>query len=312
MRDSFPRFSSSQPSSEHNLLARIRANFREAFRPMRWNVSSANGAPIHLLEAKHSPVARRAQSMSFVTHAVVIAAIAFMALRPGHAVLAPDGTTQVFGDLQYPHRFLDHLSAGDPSLGHGKGGGHDLLPTRSGSPPPPSPIQLVRPSIPPERDYSLPVPPTILDPNAQSPTITVTRLGIPGGADNNSSGRGPSDTVGERDGNSVGIGDQDGVGVRNDVGPYRVAAILPTCLYCPTPAYTDEARETKLQGMVTVLALVNAEGRATDIRITKGLGAGLDERAVDAVRGWRFTPARDAARHPVSTWITIEVVFRLF
>jgi len=39
---------------------------------------------------------------------------------------------------------------------------------------------------------------------------------------------------------------------------------------------------------------------------------GLDERARDAVRVWRFTPGRDAPRHPVATWITIEVIFRLF
>jgi len=312
VRDSFLHSSSSKPSSEERLLARIRANFREALRPARWPMSSANGAPIHLLEAPRSPRSGQAQGMSFLTHAAVIAALAFLALRPGNPILTTDGAT-VFRDYpKYPHHFLERLANGTPSLDRGKGGGHDLLPARAGSPPPPSPIQLVRPSIPPERDYSLPVPPTILDRSAQSPPITVSRLGIPGGADNNSSGRGPENTIGERDGNTVGIGDRDGIGVSNDSRPYRVAATQPTCLYCPTPGYTEEARETKLQGMVTVLVLVGTDGHATNIRITKGLGAGLDERAVEAVRGWRFTPGRDAARHPVATWITIEVLFRLF
>ena len=38
----------------------------------------------------------------------------------------------------------------------------------------------------------------------------------------------------------------------------------------------------------------------------------LDENAVRAVRGWQFIPAKDAARRPVATWITIATVFRLF
>ena len=311
MRDFFASSFSSLQGSSDNLISRIRANFRGAFRPVHWRATSASGAPLHLLDVAVSPRAGKAQGVSFLTHAGVITLLAILALRPGHPPLAPDGTP-IFSNPPYPYRFLDHLAAGTPTLDRGKGGGHDLLPTRSGSPPPPSPIQLVRPSIPPERDYSLPVPPTIFDPNTQPPIIVVTRLGIPGGANNNSPGRGLANTIGERDGNTVGIGDRDGIGVSDDPSPYRVAATQPTCLYCPTPGYTEEARETKLQGMVTVLVLVSADGRAASIRITKGLGAGLNERAVEAVRGWRFTPAHDAARHPVATWITIEVLFRLF
>ena len=42
------------------------------------------------------------------------------------------------------------------------------------------------------------------------------------------------------------------------------------------------------------------------------VGYGLEERAVETVRGWKFTPARDAARRPIAVWVTIEAVFRLF
>ena len=110
----------------------------------------------------------------------------------------------------------------------------------------------------------------------------------------------------------MGDGPTDGPGGESIGRKYSPGMTLPTCLYCPTPGYTDEARESKLQGMMTLAVLVGADGRATDIRVARGLGMGLDERARDAVRAWRFTPARDAARHPVATWITIEVVFRLF
>jgi TonB family protein len=67
-----------------------------------------------------------------------------------------------------------------------------------------------------------------------------------------------------------------------------------------------------MQGTVTLRVLVGADGRAEQIRVARGVGYGLDERAVETVRGWKFAPARDAARRAVPVWITIETVFRLF
>jgi protein TonB len=63
---------------------------------------------------------------------------------------------------------------------------------------------------------------------------------------------------------------------------------------------------------VTLQVLVGADGRAAQIRIVQGIGMGLDERAEQAIRGWKFVPAQDAARHPVAHWVTVEAVFRLF
>jgi len=80
----------------------------------------------------------------------------------------------------------------------------------------------------------------------------------------------------------------------------------------PLPLYTDEARKVKVQGTVTLRVLVGTNGRAAQIHVARGVGYGLDERAVETVRSWKFTPARDAARRVVPVWITIESVFRLF
>jgi TonB family protein len=48
------------------------------------------------------------------------------------------------------------------------------------------------------------------------------------------------------------------------------------------------------------------------VQVTRGIGLGLDENAVRAVRGWQFVPAKDAEGRAAATWITIETVFRLF
>jgi len=82
-----------------------------------------------------------------------------------------------------------------------------------------------------------------------------------------------------------------------------------TCLHVVIFAVVIYA---KLQGLVTMRVLVGADGRVRDVQVTRGIGLGLDENAVHAVRGWQFLPAKDAEGHPAATWITIETVFRLF
>ena len=129
---------------------------------------------------------------------------------------------------------------------------------------------------------------------------------------NNSNGRNGKDSIGDGPGHTTGIGDEDGTGVSNQPGGYVPGAYPVKCLYCPDPEYTDEARHTKTQGSVTLLVLVSADGRAGRIRIVKGLGLGLDERAIEKVRTWRFEPARDASKKAIAQWATVEVTYRLF
>ena len=63
---------------------------------------------------------------------------------------------------------------------------------------------------------------------------------------------------------------------------------------------------------MTLRVLVGTDGRASQIRIVQGIGLGLDERAEQAIRGWKFVPAHDAAPRSVPAWVTVEAVFRLF
>ena len=116
-------------------------------------------------------------------------------------------------------------------------------------------------------------------------------------------GTGLNDSIGTTPGDHTGIG---GPG-----GDYPPGVTLPTCVYCPEPQYTDEARQAKVQGRVVLRVLVGADGRGSQIQLMSGIGMGLEDRAVESVRAWKFTPARDGARRAVPTWVTIEVVFRL-
>jgi TonB family protein len=86
----------------------------------------------------------------------------------------------------------------------------------------------------------------------------------------------------------------------------------PACLYCPEPAYTDEARSAKFEGVVVLQAIIQIDGHAGNIKLVKGSGrADLDSKAIEAVRKWRFKPAVNANGIPVATIVPVEVNFRI-
>jgi len=84
----------------------------------------------------------------------------------------------------------------------------------------------------------------------------------------------------------------------------------PELLYKNEPEYSEPARKVKQQGTVILAVDVGIDGQPHNIRIVRGLGLGLDEKAIDAVTSWRFRPALSNGR-PVAAPITIEVNFRL-
>lgn len=85
----------------------------------------------------------------------------------------------------------------------------------------------------------------------------------------------------------------------------------PKVLYDPDPEYSEEARKVKYHGTVVRWLVVSPEGKPQQIRVQRSLGMGLDEKAIDAVRQWRFEPARKDGQ-PVPAMINLEVNFRLF
>jgi TonB family protein len=85
----------------------------------------------------------------------------------------------------------------------------------------------------------------------------------------------------------------------------------PRAIYDPEPQYSEEARKAKFQGAVVLAIIVGADGRAHDIKIARSLGMGLDEKAIEAVKQWKFLPAMKDGQ-PVSVLVNVEVDFRVF
>ncbi len=173
-------------------------------------------------------------------------------------------------------------------------------------------MALLPPHLPDGRPHALVVPVAIADADAPEISRPVNDAGLPWMKDRNNLEGAGEHGIGVGHDRGLGDGLGDGSGVGNDAGPYALVATQVVCKYCPDPLYSDEARKAKLQGLVTMRVLVGADGRVRNVQVTRGLGLGLDENAIQAARNWQFMPPRDAARRPVATWITIETVFRLF
>lgn len=175
--------------------------------------------------------------------------------------------------------------------------------------------QYVPPTATPISDPKLALAPSVLS-DALAPDILASSYGDPlSRLSNPSSGPGLRGGVGE--GIEGGVGGAsgprsgpggDGAGLK----PYRPggAVSAPTLLSKVEPEYSDEARQAKHQGRVLLDVVVGVDGRATDIQVRGRLGMGLDERAVEAVRQWRFKPGtKDGKAVPVMA--SVEVSFRL-
>jgi protein TonB len=121
-------------------------------------------------------------------------------------------------------------------------------------------------------------------------------------------GSGQGTGLGEGKGSGIGEGEGGGLGG----GPYRPGSGVepPRLLREVRADYTDEARRANITGEVVLEIVVRRDGTVGDVRILQRLGAGLDQRAIAAVRQWRFAPAR-LKGSPVDVIVEVAVEFKL-
>ncbi len=156
-------------------------------------------------------------------------------------------------------------------------------------------------------------------PDVQLRQVDMTEIGDPlgkigprsnGPGSNGGIGSGSNGGDGPGDGGGAGPGKNGGESV--DGGVFRVGdgVTPPHLLLKVEPEYSEEARKAKYQGTVVLRVEVDASGRATNIRVQHSLGLGLDEKAMEAVRKWKFSPGKKDGK-PVTVAALVEVNFRL-
>jgi TonB family protein len=229
---------------------------------------------------------------------------------------------------------LVFLVAAGPG-GGGGGGGH-----KEPAPPPPAErkgVQALRSPIPVRRPPRVEPPPVVRRepppvkaeplPPIVAPVVTVAadardRAGIPPFAkpappqETDSHGPGAAGGVGTGQGPGVGEGGGAGIGPGTGGGtgggPYRPGSGItaPAIVREVKPDYTEEGRRRNLEGDVVLEIVVRSDGTVGSVKLVQGLGAGLDQRATDAVRQWRFSPARRYGT-PVDVIVEVAMEFKL-
>jgi TonB family protein len=178
--------------------------------------------------------------------------------------------------------------------------------------PPPKPVPEPPPTL-----TSEPMP-IVSAPIVQAPAEDRDRAGLlqQARAEDQSRGPGVGGGVGSGTGTGIGAGDGAGVGPGSGGGtgggPFRPGSGIepPRLLREVRADYTDEARRRAIEGEVVLEIIVRHDGSVGDVKIVKRLGAGLDDRAVQAVRQWRFAPARRLGS-PVDVIVEVAVEFKL-
>jgi TonB family protein len=203
--------------------------------------------------------------------------------------------------------------------GGGGGGDRSPLPASRGKLPKFAPQQFTPPQqVIANPNAKLTMDPTLIGPpDLKLPNIDANQWGDPlakigppsnGPGSGGGIGSGSGGGIGSGKGGGLGPGEGGGVGG----GVYRVGGgvTAPTLLSKIEPEYSEEARKAKYQGTVTLYIQVDPTGKAINMRVLHSLGLGLDEKAMEAVKKWKFRPGTKDGK-PVTVEAQIEVNFRL-
>ena len=265
-----------------------------------------------LHRVKRDPTSK---AISFAFHVVVITLALLLAAKARTIVTQQPTTikTPLEFNVTIPPITLPVAKA----MGGGGGGGaHEVVEASKGHLPTFEKIQLMPPQIMQVDRKKLAVEPTeqfnITEnrslPNlgvAQSPRILLV-----------SQGRGSGSGFGQGSGGGIGAGSGSGVGSGsgggNGGGLMSVGGGVsaPQVFHFVEPEFTDDARRANYQGSVSIKLIVDSQGNPQDVRLASHLGMGLEEKAIEAVKQYKFKPAMYQG-HAVSVQIVIDVDFHL-
>jgi protein TonB len=279
---------------EEGIFVSLWSNVRDVFFPVKLPPLVLESTPIPVIDRMATKQDPRATTAAFAIYALVILLL----------ILGADTIHQIAvqKDMQATQVVMPPSPAPDMGKMGGGGGQKGLTAVTKGKMPKIADLQkpilsMPDPTVEVQKDMKMSDNnmPNFGDPN--SPLL------------GHSMGRGSGTGMGNGTGSGIGSGSGGGMGGgARQVGG---AVIGPKVIYQPEPEFSEEARKAKFQGVVTVSIIVDAQGRPQNVHVTRGVGMGLDEKAMEAVRQYRFKPGTENGK-PVATYLNVEVNFEIF
>ncbi len=263
---------------------------------------------------------REGAGVSMVTHVIVALLLIFIVTR------AP-GVQTATRPQDHQNYDLIFLQMKGPGGGGGGGGNNNPAPPKKAElpgkekltvpvtkPPERKPVEKPKETPPPTQEVNIPVQQVtsgidkiagVLPSMTTVPDLSSMGMGTgPGAGGGNGSGVGP--------GSGSGLGPGSGGGTGGGVYDVGNGVTEPKLIREVKPQYTADAMRAKVQGEVELEAVVNPDGSVDRIRVTRSLDRtfGLDQKAIEAVRQWRFVPGMLKGQ-PVPVRVSVVLDFTL-
>ncbi len=261
--------------------------------------------PVYRADPMATKMSKSSIASSFVIYGLLILFFSFLVAH--HVQMAAPKQTQLISlDVPPPPPVAPKAE----KIGGG-GGQKGPAPVTQGHLPKLAQTQIVPPMAPPLQKAKLEIEPTVVvQPDLKMANNTLPDMGAPNSnLKGFSMGNGNGSGIGSGNGNGIGPGS----GGNTGGGPMHIGGSVrpPSVLYSVEPEFSEEARKAKFSGNVQVYLWVDEQGMPSHVRVVRGVGMGLDEKAVEAVRQYKFKPALQNGK-PVKVDLYIDVNFQIF
>jgi protein TonB len=289
---------------------------------LEWPRTAVSLAPQGALWRGEDPFkvkrSRTSTVVSFILHGAVVALVLYLGLNFKVVIPAVRKVAATNITLYAPPPPPKVLPVAPAQGGGGGGGAHQIVEPTKGKPPEVKPklppvlapqiLRVDRPKIAAEPTAQIKLPNSSKLPNLgmdNSPQIALASQGR-GGGSGFGAGLGGGIGAGRGPGSGPGTGGGYGGGVMSVGG----GVSAPVVVHSVEPEFTAQARAAGFQGNVSIQLIVDAQGNPQNVHVIRHLGMGLDQKAEDAVRQYRFKPAMYEG-HPVAVQLIIDVAFHL-
>jgi periplasmic protein TonB len=304
---------------EQSLLAGLIGNIKDTLFPVKQPALHLTSHAVAVSDPMAVPRDPTSSTISFIMHVVVITAVLWFTLTAHTHVVVQKA--QIITPITFRPYIPPTIPSPKAMGGGGGGGAHQIVEPTKGHLPPVVKVQTVAPQIMKIDNPKLAQPEAIQVPqqiklptnnnmpNVGAPNSPQVAMASQGSGSGSGFGQGLGGGIGS--GHGAGLGSGTGGGYGGGVMSVGGGVTAPQLIHSVQPEFTDEARQQKYTGVVEIQLIVDSSGNPENIEVVKHLGMGLDQKAIDAVRQYKFHPAMFQG-HPVPVRLVVDVDFHLY